>query len=208
MEPDVNNETKIEIKPLAPALADDYFDFFDNRAFSDHTEWSYCYCTFFHVDQDEIEKAVQADGGADALRCVIRGAAERFVMENVLHGYLAYVDGVPIGWCNADRKASYRKFCYDAEVSSFIRGASGDDTKCITCFTIAPEYRGKGVASALLERVCEDARSEGYAAVEGYPRLHDQFEPFDFYGPVRLYEKVGFVKAAEWKQTVVMRKVL
>jgi len=32
----------LEIKPLTPELAADFFDFFDNRAFTDHTEWSCC----------------------------------------------------------------------------------------------------------------------------------------------------------------------
>jgi len=33
--------------------------------------------------------------------------------------------------------------------------------KSIFCFAIAPEMRGKGIAKLLLERVCEDAESDG-----------------------------------------------
>lgn len=32
----------------------------------------------------------------------------------------------------------------------------------MVCFEIAPEYRGKGVAAALLNRVISDAKAEGY----------------------------------------------
>ncbi|MBQ2551602.1 MAG: GNAT family N-acetyltransferase [Treponema sp.] len=31
------------------------------------------------------------------------------------------------------------------------------EVKAIVCFEIAPDYRGKGIASMLLNRVCEDA---------------------------------------------------
>ena len=34
---------------------------------------------------------------------------------------------------------------------------------------IAPDYRGKGIASKVLEKVCDDAKNEGYLYVEAYP---------------------------------------
>jgi hypothetical protein len=60
---------KLEIKSLTPALAADFFDFFDNRAFADHAEWSCCYCTFFHMDkvyEQRVGEEVKADGGGEA----------------------------------------------------------------------------------------------------------------------------------------------
>jgi len=39
----------ITIKQLTPVLAVDFFDFFDNRAFTDRAG-AYCYCTWFHVN--------------------------------------------------------------------------------------------------------------------------------------------------------------
>lgn len=199
----------IEIKPLAPSLMEDYFDFFDNRAFTDHAEWSFCYCTFFHMNKDlerSVEETVKADGGPDALRRALRDTARTFVEQGVISGYLAYADGVPVGWCNANAKASYSRLDYNPEVSETMRGEGDDRVKAITCFTIAPEYRGQGIAAALLNRAVRDARQEGYAAVEGYPRLHDHREPFDYYGPIRMFENAGFVRAAEMGQVVVMRK--
>lgn len=34
------------------------------------------------------------------------------------------------------------------------------------CFEISPEYRGKGIATLLLNRICEDAELDGYIYVE------------------------------------------
>lgn len=49
---------------------------------------------------------------------------------------------------------------------------------------------------------------EGYIAVEGFPVVHDKRFEWDCKGPLRLYEKVGFVKVAVEEKTVVMRKEL
>lgn len=202
----------IGIEPITPALAGDFFDFFDNRAFTDHAEWSCCYCTFFHMnkaDEQKIGGEVKADGGGtDALRFALRKRAKTLIEQGGIKGYLAYADGVPVGWCNANDKAAFSRFDFDAETSGFIRGDGNEHIKAVTCFIIAPGYREKGIATALLMRVVKDARAEGYAALEGYPRLHDQHDSFDYTGPVRLYEKVGFIKVAEKENAVIMRRCL
>ena len=80
--------------------------------------------------------------------------------------------------------------------------------KAVVCFEIAPEYRGKGVATALLNRVIADAKIEGYLAVVSFPVVRSERYEWDNCGPIRLYQKVGFVKMAEQDNVVVMRKDL
>lgn len=202
----------LEIKPLTPELAEDYFEFHENRAFSDHAEWSHCYCLAFcmqKADDKEMSEEVKANGGGrDALHRVLKSRAEKYMADRTLKGYVAYANGILVGWCNANDKAAYARFDFNEEVSDFVRNTGSGRTKAINCFCIAPEYRGKGVATALLERVCEDAKADGCTAVEGYPRLHDKLDPFDYTGPVRLYEKAGFIKVAEQGRVVIMRKEL
>ena len=65
--------------------------------------------------------------------------------------------------------------------------------KAIVCFEIAPDYRGKGIASMLLERVCEDAKAEGFKYVEAYPVKDGGYMGMAFTGPMHMYEKAGFV---------------
>jgi GNAT superfamily N-acetyltransferase len=200
----------LEIKPLTPALAADYFDFFDNRAFTDHTEWSFCYCTYFHIDKEfrkKIEDTVKnRDNSVEALRHELRDAAASFILDGTIRGYLAYADGLPVGWCNANDKDKYCFLDHGAEEETLTRKDGSEKIKAVTCFTIAPEYRGRGIASALLERVVADAESEGYAAVEGYPRLHDCRDPYDYTGPVSMFEKAGFRKTAEKGKLIIMRR--
>lgn len=75
----------------------------------------------------------------------------------------------------------------------------------MVCFEIAPEYRGRGVATALLQRAVADAKAEGYLAVEGFPVVRSERYEWDYAGPVRLYEKAGFVKVAETNGRLIMR---
>jgi GNAT superfamily N-acetyltransferase len=79
----------------------------------------------------------------------------------------------------------------------------------VTCFSVAPEYRGRGISAALLERIIFDANKQGYVAVEGYAHKHEgRDDTIDFKGPTHLYEKLDFIPVAERGGVVIMRKVL
>jgi len=134
-----------------------------------------------------------------------REVAERQINTGILRGYLAYVDGVSIGWCNTNDRSNYPA---EPQYDVPFHASAEKREKAVVCFEIAPEYRGKGVATALLIRVCEDAKAEGYIAVEGFPVMRDERYEWDNPGPTRLYEKSGFVKVAEQDERVVMRKEL
>ncbi len=186
----------IAIKPLTPDFIPDYLDFFDNRAFTDRNG-AFCYCTWFHCDCsiDEHYKP-----GKEAMR----NCAVNYIKSGFLNGYLAYDGNIAIGWCNTDRKENYLRLMSDP----FLYGGNTEKTKAIVCFEIAPEYRGKGIAAALLARICDDAKAQGYTFVEGYPTLHENYNPFDYAGPIHLFEIMGFVEVAKSDCRIVMRKSL
>ena len=186
----------IVIKKLTTDLADDFFDFFDNRAFSDR-KGAFCYCTWFHFDCS-IEEYYKCGQNA------MRNQAAEYIVDGKLNGYLAFADGVSVGFCNADDNENYNRIKKEISTSN----NESQRIKSIVCFTIAPEFRGKGIASALLSKVIYDAKTEGYFAVESYPQLHDKHNPFDFAGPLHLYEKAGFIKVMEQDKTIIMRKEL
>jgi len=78
--------------------------------------------------------------------------------------------------------------------------------KSIFCFAVAPEMRRKGIAQLLLERVCKDAREDGFDFVEAYPNKEFIDEAEDYMGPILLYERAGFTVYYETEQKVVMRR--
>jgi len=180
----------IAILPLTSELKDDYLDFFDHRAFSDDNPNGPCYCTSPNQDGEQIQKMV-SEFKSFGVKETLRKYAAEMLDRNMIHGYLAYDGEQSIGWCNAADIESYVEF-----VPEFARKITCEKTMSIVCFEIAPEYRGMGIASAFINRICADAKSKGYAAVEGYPRLSDQRNDYDFEGPYRLYQKAGFMEVA------------
>jgi len=190
-----------EIKPLSPDLFPSYIDFFDQRAFSDDGPCGPCYCVSPSMDPASEAQMISEFG--DDAKSTLRRYAINLLIAGRIHGYLAFNDNIPVGWCNAGDRDTYPNW-----IPEIAREMSWGKTVSVLCFAIAPEYRGKGLSFAILERIVEDAQSLGYAAVEGYPRIQKDREPYDFNGPLRLYEKAGFVEKTREANFVVMSKDL
>lgn len=207
----------LTIKSLSPELAADYLDFFDHRAFSDGSPYYPCYCCAFQMTKRQIQeeffdRAKTNGGGAEAFRLAMRDYAGRMIAAGRLRGYLAFDGGQAVGWCNANDRANYvRTGEFDLEDVPEDEAPpvpDGERVRSIVCFAVAPDYRGRGIASALLHRVCEDAAKDGCAAVEGYPAVREEQSVLAFTGPVGMYEKAGFTCAGRRDGTLVMRKNL
>ena len=187
-----------EIVPLDPGRLDDFLGFFETGI--PESEWGYrCYCAAFcgkdNCSEEGMEKAE-----------VRKAAAVRYVREGTLCGYLAYEGGRVIGWCGANDRNACRK-CFGVK---WIVGAELPETEerglSVFCFEIAPDMRGKRVASSLLERAICDARTEGYAFVEAYPAKKAEGEQENYAGPAALFEKAGFEKTGETENRFIFRK--
>lgn len=192
----------ITIKPLVAELNKDYLDFFDNRAFTDGNPNGPCYCTSPNQDEQTIKKMVKKFK-IFGVKKTLRKYAVQMLNENRIQGYLAFDGDTAIGWCNAADIESYSGF-----VPNFAKENTCGKTISIVCFEVAPEYRGMGIASAFIERVCNDAKAKGYVAVEGYAKLSENRDDFDFQGPVHLYKKAGFAEVANENGQAIMRRLL
>lgn len=192
----------ITIKPLTSDLNEDYLDFFDKRAFTDDNPNGPCYCTSPNQDEKTIKRMVK-EFKKHGVKQTLRKYAVEMLNKNQIQGYLAFDGDLSIGWCNAADIESYSGF-----VPAFAKGNICGKTISIVCFEIAPEYRGVGIASLFIERVCNDAKEKGYVAVEGYAKISEKRDDFDFQGPMQLYKKAGFVEVARQDGQVIMRKML
>ncbi len=157
------------------------------------------HCTYYY--DDPANKSQIDEGGADANRA----RAAEMIADGAMTGYLAYDRGEVVGWCNAGKKRGYQRLCADKELWT-----EGDDENAlsIVCFTIAPAMRGQGIATALLRHVCEQARKQGYAYVEGYPsdKAADCFA--HYHGPMSMFLACGFEPLARHEWYTVVRKTL
>lgn len=141
----------IEIKALTPDLEEAYFDFFDNRAFSDGSPYYPCYCNAFNMSAAEIKKELyeQANlygGSTEGWKRALRESAVRMVRAEKIRGYLAFDKGISIGWCNAnDRMNYYRVGEFDLSNVPEDEAAPNcqrkGQIKSVVCFEISPGYR-------------------------------------------------------------------
>lgn len=193
----------VVIRKLSADLAEDYVRFFDTTPHDDNIAEHKCYCVCWCSD-DYAGK----DFSTVQKR---REWALQYVKTGKIQGYLAYHGDSVIGWCNANTKsdclkcASWRKFMGYVPLEE---PETGVRVKSVFCFTIAPEWKRKGVATQLLERVCQDALQDGFDFVEAYPYQESSFQSSDFGGHVEMYKKCGFHVSLETEQGLVMRKQL
>jgi GNAT superfamily N-acetyltransferase len=170
---------KIETKELTPALWSDV-----EALFGATGACGGCWCQAWRIGKGESWGDVQ---GAVAKRRFKRG-----VSDGSTHGIVAYVDGIPIGWCvfgprgefpRLNRAPSFK--CDDAE-----------QVWSIPCFFVKSPYHQKGVARALLEHALRALKKRGAKIAEGYPVKPDKdgkyIAAFSWTGTRSLFAKAGF----------------
>lgn len=191
----------MEIRKLSVDLLEDWLYFFDNVAFCDNGDWSGCYCMCYHWNESLNRKKFWDCSKADAP--YNRKCAVDFISKGKMKGYLAYENGRVIGWCNTNDKNAYDNVNFELPSDRFDENHR---VKCIVCFCIAPNARGKGVATAILEKICADAADEGYDCIEAYP--FDNNENYSYHGPKSMYVKCGFEENKHLDGCTVFRKIL
>jgi GNAT superfamily N-acetyltransferase len=77
----------------------------------------------------------------------------------------------------------------------------------ITCIATTPAARGRGLAAMLVDAVCDDLASRGFAAVETYPEIGARLDATSAATPA-FWEGLGFTIAAPDDRFPVMRREL
>ena len=185
------------IKPLSPALLQDFLTFFDHFAFTDNPDWASCYCQFYLENHAEIDWEKRSAGEN-------RKLAEERICARSMHGYLAFLDDQPIGWVNAALKSMFPSLLSEPELDY----SEKDQVGSIVCFTIAPDYRGRGVARALLRAALAGFQNAGLSIAEAYPRRAASTQAANYHGPLSLFEQDGFSVYKDYREWLVVRKKL
>jgi GNAT superfamily N-acetyltransferase len=175
-------EPNIEIHPLSPGRRADYLEFFDHVAFAGNPKWANCFCYFPHADH--AGKRWNVDDGATN-----RPAAAAMIDGGSMRGFLAYIDGQAVAWCNANILSNYTMFDEDER--------DPDTVGMIACFVVAESQRRKGIASALLEAACQGFKEAGITVVEAYPRPKADSAAENHLGPLSMYLAAGFEVVGE-----------
>ena len=221
----------ITVERLSPSTRDGYLAFFDHErgpAFSDNPEWARCYCQFYRtpraLDWQAFTASENRVAAAAAIDC---GEAE---------GYLAYAGAIPpdareaslppeggralgaahrargeiIGWMHAAPRHKLPHCFERLKIVPPPIDVAAHEAAVIVCFVIAPAWRRRGVASALLDFALADFTSRGIAVVDAFPfKAGDSTDATDHYhGPASLFASRGFAPIADHPDLVAVRRHL
>ena len=193
----------IEIRKLTPDLAEEYAHFFDVTPHDVEIDEQKCYCVTWRSDDSYASE----NKHWYPTREERREHAIQFVRSGALQGYLAYSGDEIVGWCNANADCQacinyLRSYWPIEEYNAKIK------VKSVFCFVVAPKVQRKGIATQLLERVCNDAAEDDFDFIEAYINKEFIHTDHDFRGPLAMFEKCGFYKYAERDGRMVVRKAL
>jgi GNAT superfamily N-acetyltransferase len=189
-------EGAVEIRALKPELTGDFLRFFDRDAFMDNPDWSGCYCLFYQYTGDDWEAATAEQNRAAKQELIARGEA---------YGYLAYLDGDPVGWCHAAPRTSLPGL---DRVPEFHCDDDPARVGAIVCFNVAAPYRGQGLARQLLDAACDGLRADGFAIAEAYPAKVDRSAARDYHGRLSMFLKAGFAIHRDGERFAIVRRML
>ncbi|NIS82270.1 MAG: GNAT family N-acetyltransferase [Anaerolineales bacterium] len=118
-------------------------------------------------------------------------------------GYLLYVDGEPVGWCQVGPRDRLEKLVHQFALEP------DTNTWAITCFLISPAYRRRGLASFMLAEVLRDLQARGVQRVEAFPKHGDELDENDLWnGPESMYIANGFEVVQMGQQRSVLALML
>lgn len=114
-------------------------------------------------------------------------------------GLIGYRGRVPVGWISLGPREDYARL----QRSPVMKPVDDRPVWSIVCFVVPAQYRGQGVARALLDGAIAYARKRGVKLLEAYPidkpaRSHDEFM---WFGAKSMYDAAGFNEVARRKPT-------
>lgn len=191
---------EIVLHPLTSEREEDFIRYFEGIAFTDHTEWSACYCLESHLSAEENE-AMDITGDPSPRR----EKARELIRHGIMNGFLAYDGEKVVGWCNAEALCGYRPLC--ALLGLNPAGEEAASTFALYCMEIAPGYRGRGIASQMLKKAVDTARERGFRQVMAFPFVDAGFA-WQYHGPLKLYLQQEFEIIGKNDYVYTVRKLL
>jgi GNAT superfamily N-acetyltransferase len=156
-----------------------------------------CWCMWWRLDAATYRRNA-GEGNRRALRALVDGGAPV--------GLLAYAGSRPVGWCSVAPATQFA--ARRSNRSPVFRPVDDRPLWNVLCFFVAPDYRGTGVADALLGAAVEHARAHGAPGLEGIPVDPGQGHADSaraYPGLVGMFRRWGFEEVANRRGRPVMR---
>ncbi|MEP7208447.1 MAG: GNAT family N-acetyltransferase [Casimicrobiaceae bacterium] len=202
----------IRVELIGPRHRDDFVRFFDHErgpAFADNPGWAKCYCHYYHVPKTLDWDAF--DGPANRIAMTAR------IDVGEMEGFLAYAaDEVSpslsrvVGWLNAQPLHKLPHCWGRLGIPPPAVDAPAASTAAIVCFVIAPPWRRRGVARALLRGALDAFAARGIRRVLAFPFTagSDASPDAHYHGPHALFLETGFTATGTGPNMIVMTRAL
>jgi ribosomal protein S18 acetylase RimI-like enzyme len=105
-------------------------------------------------------------------------------------GLIGYRGDVPVGWISLGPRADFRRL----ERSVVMKPVDAAPVWSIVCFVVPAEFRGRGVAKALLAGAIAYARKKRVKLLEAYPvdKRGRSADDAMWFGAKSMYDAAGF----------------
>jgi GNAT superfamily N-acetyltransferase len=166
--------------------------------FGDNGAYSNCWCTWWLLTGRGFDEATAGER-RDLLCSKVRSGDQP--------GLLAYRDGTPVGWCAVGPRQWYARL--NSPRARTYRRIDDAETWVITCFFIAKQHRGSGVATALLDAAIDHATDRGATIIEGYPidrTVRARRAPDLFVGTLSMFQDAGFEEVSRVGDRPLVRR--
>lgn len=177
---------KLSIRPLTPGRWKDLEALFNARGCSVARQ---CWCMFYR----------RSGAPGSPPRGTTRAAANREELRALVHsgeppGLIAYRGRTPVGWVSLGPREAFAKL----RRSPVMKAVDDQPVWSIVCFVVPAEYRGQGVAHALLDGAIAYARKRGARLLEAYPvdRPRRSSDDSMWFGARSMYDAAGFEEVA------------
>jgi GNAT superfamily N-acetyltransferase len=195
---------ELRIVPANEAACDDLQAVFGVRGAAAH-----CQCQRYKLQPREAFRKFPVEERARRLR--EQTACGRPDSETT-SGFVAYLDGEPVGWCAVEPRTAYGGLARNNRVPWEGRSEDkADETVwAVTCVFVRAGFRGRGIAYALARAAVDFARARGARALEAYPILVEPGQTISWdeihVGNPSIFRAAGLAEVNRpTKRRVVMR---
>jgi GNAT superfamily N-acetyltransferase len=178
----VADHRSITIRELTPALWPAL-----ERLFGANGACGGCWCMFWRIGPGDKYDDVKGPRAKRRFKAL--------VMQRRAHGLLAFAGDEAVGWCAFERRVELLRL----DRAPSLRVADAARVWSLPCFFVKAGWRGKGVASALLQAAEAALRKHGAEIAEGYPskptRAGKVPAAWAYTGLPSMFEAAGFEHA-------------
>lgn len=151
-----------------------------------------CWCMYYRRSGSEAQPPAHASR-AQASKSQLKALTDA----GRTPGLIGYRGKVPMGWISLGPREEYVKLAR----SPVMKPVDDQPVWSIICFVVPAQYRGQGVAQALLAGAITYAKKQGAKLLEAYPvdkpsRANDESM---WFGAKSMYDRAGFSEVARRK---------